>query len=1106
MCIEYGRLFLLIGVLVSWSSVAHAQSDTASLTVSVTDASSAVVPGATVVVRNLGTRGVREVVTDAAGLALFPLLAPGTYETTVTLTGFRQHRDSTVQLRVAQAARFDVVLNAGNVAETVEVRSGVRLLNLTNMAQGTVIGEQQVQALPLNGRQFIQLALLVPGANPGGRAVQQNAVRQNQIGGLSIAGGRTNNTSFLLDGAINTDPDYNSLNYSPSIDAIAEFQVQTAQFTAEYGRAGGQVNVVTKSGASRITGSAFEYTRNRRFDSRPFNLVGTLPQFQRDNFGGSLGGPLLKDRVFFFGAYEQLRRREGAAALTTVVVPTARERQGDFSQSPGGGVFDPTTGSTNRAAFPGNVIPRSRMDPLALAAMEALPLPNLGERNYVNTEGILRQDIYNGSLRVDVNLAPGSQLFARYSGADENAEVPEPVPGRDNIQDAQPHNAVLGWTRVLGARAVNELRVGFSQLGLRSGLPELSFSVAGQSQPLPRFIVQGYPTMGGAGAFTGTTGGGIVNVTNRTYQVYDNLSLQRGRHQFKAGAEFLWIEYNREELPSALGTFTLSAGYTSRTASNDGTGNSLATFLLGLPQQGNRAVGPSRIAGRQSYFSAYAQDDWQVNDRLTLNLGVRYELAPPMYDADGSMASIDYRKVPTPQQIFAEGRLNFYRPTVFVCGQAGYPKGCAYTDKNNVAPRVGFVWSVSPRTVVRGGAGIYYAATDANPLFRLAAGIPANVAQTVSYNNFVPARGPGWEIFGPAVIGPVQVQQAGIDLFQQNSESRQWSLGVQRELGRNWVLEASYLGTRGRYLEQNVQPNNAQPGSGAVDPRRPYAGLVFAPGTAFPSYVSVVGDSVPVGFINYLTKTAESEYDALTLRLEKRLTRGFTFLSAYTLSEARSNAPQFRNAGGVTGAENSPPQDSHDLAAEWGPAYYDARHRWVSSATAELPFGPGRRYLQTGIWSRLLGDFQIAGIYSMQSGFPFTVNLRGDTAGVGAGTGGIFVRPNPVPGVDPYLPKSEWANGRYLNPAAFSAPAAGQFGTVGRNSIVGPGFVNLDLSVVRSVRLGGRVRLDLRAEAFNLINRRNYIIVGRILNDPTFGQLLSQSDPRQWQFGGRLTF
>jgi len=1094
-------LFLLI---LATAQPAAAQSDSASLSVKVTDETGGAIPGAAVVVRHTATGTTRELSTDRAGLAVFPMLPPGVYDSIVSLDGFKQYRGSALHLQVAQAARLEVALGVGDVTEAVQVTAETRLLTVDTVAQGTVIGEEKVQALPLNGRQFIQLALLVPGANAGGRAVQQNVLRQNQVGGLSIAGGRTNNTAFLLDGAVNTDPDYNSLSYSPSIDAIAEFQVQTAQFSAEYGRAGGQVNVVTKSGTSRLHGSLFEYHRDDRFDEKPFNLVGDLPEFKRDNFGGSLGGPLVPGRVFFFGAYEQLRRREGAASLTTVTVPTALERQGDFSQSPGG-IFDPLTGTTNRLPFPDGRIPQNRIDPLALAAINALPLPNSGVRSYVNTESILSQDIYNSSLRLDLNAGGGHHLFGRYSFADENAIVPETVPGRDNLQDARPHNAVAGWTAVLGARAVNEVRVGISRLKFVSGLPELSFSVGGQSQPLPRFLATGYPTMGGAGAFTGTTGGGIVNVDNRTFQIYDNLSVQRGPHALKAGVEYLRTEYNRNEVPSALGTFTMTSGYTSRTAGNDGTGNALASLLLGMPQQGNRAVGPSTIAGRQWYFSAYAQDDWRVSDRLTLNLGVRYELSPPMYDANGGMASIDYRNVPTPEAIFAEGRTGFYAPIVFVCGQSGYPKGCAYTDKNNVAPRAGAVWRASDRLVLRGGIGIYYAATDANPLFRLAAGIPANIAQTVTYNNFIPARGPGFDIFGPAILGPTQVQQAGIDLFQENSQSTQWSFSAQRELGREWVVEVSYIGTRGKFLEQNVQPNNARPGSGAVDPRRPYAAMQFAAGTDFPDYVTVQGDRVPVGFINYLSKTAESKYDALGVRVEKRLTRGVSLLSAYTLSEATSNAPQFRNAGGVTGAENSPPQDSYDLEAEWGPAPYDARHRWVTSMTAALPFGPGQRFAQTGFWSHLLGNFQVAGIYTMQSGFPFTVNLRGDTAGVGAGTGGIFVRPNPVAGVDPYLPSSEWAKGRYLDPAAFAAPPAGTFGSIGRNSVVGPGYINMDLSIARGFRLG-RARLDVRAEAFNLTNRRNYTIVGRILNDPTFGQLLSQADPRQWQFGARLTF
>jgi len=1088
-CLRLPLCFLMFLVLLVPVGLS-AQSENGSLTVSVSDPSGASVPGAAVTLRHAATGSLRELVSGGDGRALFIALAPGVYEMTVSLDGFKQFRDAAVRLQVGQAATLSARLELGALNEVVEVKAVAPLLDIASATQGTVITGEKITALPLNGRQFIQLALLVPGANPGGRAVQQNATgRLNQTGGLSIGGGRTNNTLFLLDGAINTDPDYNSLNYSPSIDGIAEFRVQTSQFPAEYGRAGAQVNVVTKSGTDRFRGSAFEFTRNRRFDARPFNLVGALPQFQRDNFGGTLGGPLRRGRVYFFSAYERLRRREAAAGLTTVNVPTALEREGNFSQSPGGGIFDPATGTTNRTQFANNTIPANRIDPLALAAVRALPLPNTGARGYVNTTELTEQDIHNLSLRADVNLGPGSTFFTRWSLADENAIIPESIPGRLNVSNGRPVNAAAGWTKVLGNSVVNELRFGFSQLSLQSGLPEPAFSVNGTSTTLPRFVVGGYPTMGGAGAFTGTTGGGIVNVKNRVYQVYDNLAFQRGAHAFKGGFEYLWTEYNREEVPSTLGVFTFVGGYTSRSASNDGTGNILGSLLLGLPQIATRAVGPSTMNGRQPSFSTYFQDDWRVGDRITLNLGVRYELAPPMYDADGKMSSIDYRDVPTPREIFEEGRLASYMPTVFVCGQNGMPKGCAYTDKNNVAPRVGFSWLASERLVVRGGAGLYFSPQDANPLFRLAAGLPGNIAQTLTFNAFVPANAPGYNIFGPAMLGPVQIQQAGIDLFQQTSQSTQWTLAVQRQLANEWITEVSYTGTRAKYLEQNVQPNNALPGLGAVDPRRPFGGLRFAPNTTFPDHITVVGDTVRVGQVNLYARTAESTYDAMALRVERRFSGGFSLLSAYTLSNARSNAPQFRNAGGAGGSENSPPQNSHDLEAEWGPAYYNARHRWVTNLTAGLPLG-----------------LTASGIWTMQSGFPFTVNVQGDTAGVGGGSGGIFVRPNAVPGVDPYLPKSERANGRYLNPAAFSIPAAGTLGNVGRNSVVGPGFMGLDMALGRTFGLGSTRRLDLRAEAFNVLNRRNYTIVNRLVNVANFGRIISQAEPRQMQFGARLTF
>ncbi len=1077
----------MAAAVAAWSVPLGAQSETGTLTVAVADLSGGAVPGAAVVLQGpTGNR--RELVSASDGRAVFSALPPGRYDVSVALDGFKQFRDIEIRLLVGQSATLPVRLEVGGVSEVVEVQGEVPLLDMASSTRGTVITEEKVQALPLNGRQFIQLALLVPGANSGGRAVQQNATgRLNATGGISVGGGRTNNTLFLIDGAVNTDPDYNALSYSPSIDDIAEFRVQTSQFTAEYGRAGAQINVVTKSGADTIRGSAFEFTRNKRFDAKPFNLVGDLPTFQRDNFGGTLGGPLLPQRLFFFGAFEQLRRREAAAGLTTVTVPTALERNGDFSQS-GAGIYDPATGTTSRSPFPNNTIPADRLEAMALAAVRALPLPNTGARGYVNTDEITRQDNYNYSLRLDMNAGAAGSVFVRASMADENALIPEAIPGRLNVSDGRPVNVAAGWTTVLGSSMVNEARFGYSRLDLVSGLPDPSFTVNGADVQVPRFVVAGYPAIGGAGAFTGTTGGGTVEVNNRVYQVYDNLSFQMGRHTFKAGAEFLWTEYNRYEVPSTLGTLTFVSGYTSRTASSDGTGNGLASLLLGLPQIANRAIGPSTINGRQAAFATYVQDDWRVTPRLTLNLGLRYELSPPMHDAGGKMSNIDWSSVPTPAEIFAEGRLAYYTPTVFVCGQNGTPKGCAYTDTNNLAPRAGFSWAVDDNTVVRGGAGIYYAPQDGNPLFRLAAGLPANIAQALTFNAFVPANAPGYDVFGPAELGPVQIQQASIDMNQETSQSAQFTLGVQRQLAGRWVVDASYVRTRGKYLEQNVQPNNAQPGTGGVDPRRPYAALTYAPNTTFPDYVIVRGDSVPVGQINYFPHSARSEYDAIELRLERRFTNGFSLLSAYTASRARSNAPQYRNAGGAAGAENSPPQDSHDLEAEWGPAYYNATHRWVTSVTRVLPYG-----------------FQVSGIWTMQSGFPFTVNIQGDTAGIGGGTGGILIRPNAVPGVDPYLPKDQWETDGYLNPAAFAAPQAGTFGTMGRNSLTGPGYANLDLGLARVFALG-RTRIEVRAEVFNALNRRNYTLVNRLLNAPNFGRITSQADPRQMQFGARVTF
>jgi hypothetical protein len=407
--------------------------------------------------------------------------------------------------------------------------------------------------------------------------------------------------------------------------------------------------------------------------------------------------------------------------------------------------------------------------------------------------------------------------------------------------------------------------------------------------------------------------------------------------------------------------------------------------------------------------------------------------------------------------------------------------------------------------VVRAGAGMFYANTDADPLFRLAASLPANIAQTLNSDNYIP-RFDGFDVFGSTFVGQAQLQAAGIDKNQKTSYTVQGSLSVQYELKKGVVIETGYIGTLGLKLEQNVQPNNAQPGLGAVDPRRPFAGVVYAAGTKFPDYLTVVGNSVPIGLINYLPHSAQSNYHSMYVRFEKRFSHGLSWLSSYTWSKAITNAPQFRNAGGANGSENSPAQDSFNLQAERALASFHVAHRAVNTFLYELPFGKKGIYFQQGLGSKLLGGWEISGILSAQTGFPYTVNLKGDTAGVGAGTGGIFIRPNLVPGTAATLTSASRSTDRWFNINAFSAPAAGAFGSVGRNTMIGPGLTNVDMVLARVIPVTERFHLQLRGEVFNVLNHSNYNIVGRILNDPTFGRVLSQLDPRQVQFGAKLMF
>jgi hypothetical protein len=1077
-----------------------AQTDTSSIGGRVTDSQAGIIGGAQVQLRNQATGALRNGSTNEKGEYIFTLIPPGRYDIEVTAPGFRTFRDTGLPVAVAVPAHLDVQLEVGGVSESVEVTAVVSMLNTESAAQGTVIGEEKIQSLPLNGRQFIDLALLSPNVTAGGRSVQQNQVRLNQNGGFSASGNRTNNNGFLLDGISNLDTDYMSLSLTPILDTIAEFQVQTAQLSAEYGHAAGaQINVVTKSGTSEWHGDVWEFVRNRVFDSRPFNLPGALPKYQRNQFGGTAGGSVLKNKLFVFGGYERLSLRQAAANLTTVTVPTPLERQGDFSQS-NTVIYDAL--ASTRTAFDNDKIPQQRIDPLALIAINAVPLANVPGTNnkYINNNEVLAQDSNNYSIRADYVLNNFVTVFSRYSTTRESDVTPGTTPGYSAIGYALPQNAVIGVAAVLTPALVNEFRLGFNRMNYASGIPEPLFNVNGTRTPLPYFKLTGYAQMGGAG-------GGANHVRDNTFQAYDNISWTHGRHLIKAGAEFMFMQYVPISAPNSYGTYQFSSGQTARSAATDGTGSPLASFLLGYSSLGSISLGGGRMDGHQPIFSTYIQDRIRLAQTLTVDLGLRYEIGPPLYDTRNQTMGLDFSKVPSPQAIFASGQTGIYQPTFFICGQAGFPKSCAYTDKNNFAPRFGIAWQANSKTALRIGAGIFYSLTDFSSISRLTNSLPANIATTLTTVNFAPTY-QGYNVLpSNASISPsTSVNLYSLDPNQRTSYAVQMSGSLQRQIGHNGVLELGYTGTLGLKLQQNVQLSNALPGSTAVAGRRPYVGAVFASGTVFAYYINVQGNSVAAGTIGTLPNEAQGNYHALYVRGERRFSNGLSYLSSFTFSKAITNAPQFRNAGGATGTENSPAQNSYDLSAERGLASFNAKFRWVNSTVYDLPFGQGRRWITNGLASALLGRWQMAGIVAMQTGFPSTINLTGDTAGIGGGSGGILIRANPVSGQNPELPRSQRTTALWFNVNAFTQPQPYAFGILGRNTLAGPGLFNIDATLSKRFSFRERVSFEIRGEAFNLLNTPNYNQVGRIINAPDFGQVDSQLPPRQLQFGTKVIF
>ena len=1122
-------LLVVLAFLLAAAVAVQAQSNYAVVRGSILDPQHIAVPGARVRVE-ARQRGVeRETVSNENGLFEIAGLEPGTYQLTVDHTGFKQ-AVQTINLEVGQQATLDLQLQIGADAETVTVHASGELLKTQDASVGAVVDQRSVESLPLNGRMLIDLVLTVPGAHisHGAATGDMNALywRPGQRSAVSIGGNRPNANYFLLDGATNTDPTFSTQNFSASPDAVQEFQVETGSYSAEMGGAGGgQINIVTRSGSEHFHGTAYEYLRNGAMDARSFDEMNGMNFLVQNNFGASLGGPIRHaGKTFFFTNYEGLRHVETMVMVDTV--PTAAEDAGDFSHS-GVNIYDPASTAPNPNYNPSlpvsvsnpqyirqqfsyqgvaNVIPPNRLNQAAsIMLTKYTPLPNtmnmggmtmMGQptvigagndaNNYVDSRKEHMTDD-QGTIRIDHTFRNGDSAFFRYSAGSEYGFMPWGLPGFGMYHDNLSQQGTLAWTHVISSRMVNMASVAISRLSMghttesaskNDIVDELGITGTGYGGPkawgAPYFSVQGYSPLGDNFSATPMTAWDTV-VEGR-----DSLSWQIGRHNPKFGAvyqDFIWPMWGFFQ---NRGFYQFTNGFTTEYAMNDhSTGSALASFLLGLPAARQGQAGVPQMDLRQWYADGYAQDTWRMTSTTTLNYGLRYEFMSPLVDIRYTNSNLD---------------LNSGTPKVFIGGQNGYPRGLMYPNLARFAPRLGLAQSL-PRLglVAHVAYGIFYTPVDMNTWCNQRHNVPYVFSETSQSDPYIPSI--TTLNFPNPVLGSTVVSDTALQLHAPPQYIQQWSVSLEKQLGNQTTLEVGYLGAGGFHLQRAHLINNALPGPGLIQPRRPFPKITFVPGSTFPANVTVTSTTFPVSTINLLENTAQSWYDAGYVNLRRRYARGLSFLANYTFAKSLDNAPDFRSPM----FEPAIPQNDNNLNAEKGPAC-DLRQRVAVSSVYNPPGWNWNRITRaaTHNWQ---GSMEL----QLQTGFPMTISVFGDTANAGTAVGENPIRAN-LTGAKIFPAGTRNAN-TWFNPAAFAAPPAYTFGDVSRNSVYGPGMETMDLAVVRDFQVSEKTQFEWRSEFFNALNHTNLGTPNRFVNTSTFGSITETTTPgREIQVSARISF
>jgi hypothetical protein len=1116
--------------LLALATPGFGQSNYAVLTGTVTDSQHLPVVGAAIELTAASTGAVRYVVTNQRGLFEAPALLPDDYELKVAAPGFAT-ATQTLRLEVGQKLALDISLKLGSVVEGVRVMAGSEVLQTTDASVGEVVEPTSIRELPLNGRMLIDLVLTVPGAHVGfgAQTGSTNPLywRPGQRSAVVIGGARPNANFFLLDGATNTDPTFNTQNLSPSPDAVKEFQVETSSYTADMGGAGGgQINIVTHSGSSQFHGAVYEFLRNGAMDASTFESMGNNHLVQ-NNFGASFGGPLFGKKTFFFANYEGLRLAQADAQVLTV--PTQAEITGDFSMS-NIKIYDPTTAVKNpnynpslptgpsnfpytRSQFPNNQIPSGRINPLLEAfLLKYVPQPNMmmmagaaDSNNYLDVRNETHfQD--QGTFRVDHNFSNGDTLLARYTAGGEHGFSPssgmtsttENLPGFGVNFNNLSQQAVGSWNHIFNSSRVNTTSLALSRLSMdrtsqNDGVNDIvealgiqGIGFGGQNAwGAPWFAVQGYAGIGDTFAAT------PMHAWDTTIEVRDTYAWQRGRHAMKFGGEFHRYIWPMWGFFQNRGYYQYTNGYTTEFGFNDGGGSGLASMLLSLPAVKQRQAGVPQMDLRAWGTGAFAEDSWQLTPTTTLNIGLRYEYTSPLYDKDYTNTNL----------VFNNGV-----PSVFIGGELGYPRGLMYANKHNFAPRLGIAKNLpNAGLVLHAAYGIFFTPVDLNTWCNQRHNVPYVFPETQQADNFTPPASLfttgmnfGTPVLGTGTLTPTTVSFTAFDSHAPAQYVQQWNTSVQRSFGQNTSLEVGYIGSRGFHLQRTHLINNTLPGPGPLGPRRPFKTLTFVPGTTLtPSSTTAViqSETFPVSTINLLENTAESWYDAGYVNVRRRYSHGLSFLANYTFAKNLTNAPDFRSPMD----ESSIPQNNLALNLEKGPGC-DVRHRFALSSVYDIP-----AFRRQEVVRLITQDWHLSTIYQAESGMPLTISVFGDTANSGTLLGENPIRAN-VTGQPVFGPGTRTA-AEWFNPAAFAAPPAFTYGNAGRNSVYGPPLQTMDFALARTFRITERANFQFRAEAFNALNKVNLGTPNRFVNTPQFGTITMAMTPgREIQLSGRLSF